>query len=301
MLMLKNAKLKITQGKLVLLSTTLSDPDKVWYAKGGKAPVQNITQNTAPWGPQQGYLQQGFAEAQNVLNKPHTFFPGQTYAAFSPQTQQALNLTEQRALAGSPLMGSTNEQLLNTINGNNLFGGPGYNEALQAAQNQILPGIQSRYAKGGRFGSGLGRAAEAQALGDVFAQQYGAERQNQMRAMGMAPQMAQNDYFDIGRLATVGEAKENQEQKGIDQAMAKHGFDENEQLERIRNFMALIQGNYGQQGLHNTQGFKGSKAGGLLGGAMGGAGLAQMIGGAAGGPLGLGIGALTGGLLGGLF
>ena len=62
----------------------------VLLAKGGgrSAPsVQNVTQNSAPWAAQQPYLTQGFERAKtDILNTPQTFFPGQTYANFSPQT-----------------------------------------------------------------------------------------------------------------------------------------------------------------------------------------------------------------------
>lgn len=273
----------------------------VLLAKGGgrSAPsVQNVTQNSAPWAAQQPYLTQGFERAKtDILNTPQTFFPGQTYANFSPQTEQALNLTQQRALAGSPAQDAANQQIQGTINGDYLYGGPGFDAAFNAASNRILPDIQSRYAQGGRFGSGLGRTSEASALGDAFASQYGNERQNQLQASYFAPQLAQADYNDIRALAGVGAQREGQTQSGIDEAIARHDFEQQDPRQRLRDYMALVQGNYGFQGSTQTQNpgaFKGNKGAGILGGAIGGAQLGSQFGGPWGGLAGGVLGGLTG-------
>lgn len=282
------------QGCPIISAKVIESIGLVPLAKGGGgAPVQNVTQNSAPWSAQQPYLTQGFARAQSdILNTPQTFFPGQTYTNFSPQTANALNLTEQRALAGSPVQHAANNQLQGTLNGDYLHGGAGFDAAYEAARNKILPDIQSRYAQGGRFGSGLGKEAEASALADAFASQYGQERQNQLKAAFLAPQAAQTDYQDLQALLGVGGAHEDQEQLGIDEAMQRHRFEQEDPRQRLRDYMALIQGNYGQQGQQQVQGFRGNRGAGILGGALGGAQV--------GGQFGGGWGALGGGLLGGL-
>lgn len=256
-------------------------------AGGGEAPEQNITQDMAPWRGQQPYLSAGFARAQSdILDRPQTFFPGQTYAAFSPQTEQALNLTEQRALAGSPVQRAANQQLQNTLAGDYLYGGRGFNAALDAARNRILPNIQSRFSLGGRFGSGLGREAEARALSDAFANQYQNERQNQLRAMLFAPQAAASDYADVQALGGVGARREAMNQQAINEALARHQFAQEEPTQRLRDYMNLIQGNYGGQSTGQTTGFAGNRGGSILGGALGGASLAgQLFGGGGAGAL----------------
>ncbi len=261
--------------------------------KGG-APSQTVTQNQSPWSGQIPSLVTGFNTGRAQLEQPWHFFPGQTYANFSPQTEQALNLTEQRALAGSPVQKASNAELQRTLNGDYLHGGAGFNAAYEAARNKIIPDIESRFNAGGRFGSGLSRAAEAQALADSFASQYGNERQNQLRAMLFAPQAAASDYADMNALAGVGAQREGQAQSVIDEAMARHEFETMEPSERLARYMATIQGNYGNTGSTTTGGFKGNRGSGILGGALGGAG----IGGQFGGPVGAGIGGILGGLAG---
>jgi hypothetical protein len=52
----------------------------------------------------QPFLQYGMQEALKQYQQgAPAYFPGQTYTAFSPQTEQALVAQEQRALAGSPV------------------------------------------------------------------------------------------------------------------------------------------------------------------------------------------------------
>lgn len=270
---------------------------------GGRQPVQNVQQSSNPWGPQQGFLQRGFQQANRILNRtegsfsdqPEIFFPGQTYANFSPQTEQALNLTEQRALAGSPVQKAGANQLEATLRGDYLHGGPGFDAAYQAAANKIIPDIESRFNKGGRFGSGLAREAEAKALADTFAGQYQNERQNQLRAMLFTPQLAQMDYNDLAALAGVGAQREGQEQSAIDEAKARHDFKQNIDAQKLAQFMGIISQQLGHEGITSTQGFGGNRGAGVLGGALGGAGIGANF-----GPWGAGIGGLLGGL-GGLF
>ena len=59
---------------------------------------QNVTQKSAPWGPQQQYLLQGFGGAQNLYqNYTPQYYPGSTVEPFNPQEQQALTGIENTA------------------------------------------------------------------------------------------------------------------------------------------------------------------------------------------------------------
>lgn len=63
------------------------------------------TTTTKPWKEAQPFILQGYQEAQKLYESGGPqFFPGQTYISPSEATTQALNLAEQRALAGSQLL-----------------------------------------------------------------------------------------------------------------------------------------------------------------------------------------------------
>ena len=57
-------------------------------AGGGGGDKTTTTQKTEPWGPQQEYLLQQYANAQNLLNNyAPQYYPGSTVAPMSPYTQ----------------------------------------------------------------------------------------------------------------------------------------------------------------------------------------------------------------------
>src|SRR5690606_32498977 len=110
---------------------------------------------------------------------------------------------------------------------------------------KVLPGIDSRFAASGRLGSGLHGRAVGEGLGDAIGslayQNYGDERTNMMRGMLFAPEMAQQDYFDIAKLAEVGAQREDMAQLGINEAMARHEFEQMEPWQRLGLYNSLIQ------------------------------------------------------------
>lgn len=282
------------QGCSPICSKVIDFDGVVMLAKGKSAPTQNV--NQAPWSDQAPYLREIFHNTQHNYNRQAggQFFPGQTYANFSPQTENALNMTEQRAMAGSPVQNMANQELMKTLGGDYLYGGPGFDAAFQAASNRITPMVQSGFNRGGRLDSGLARQAETQALADAFASQYGDERKNQLSAMLFAPEAAQADYNDLARLAGVGEAREGQTQSGIDEAIARHDFGQNYPFELLAKYHGLVSGTYGAD--KTTTGFKGNKGAGILGSALLGA-KAGSGAGPWGTAIGAGVGALGGAFL----
>lgn len=99
---------------------------------GGK-----MVQTTEPWWGQKQALLQLIDKAKWQMETPLEYFPGQTYADFAPETQQALNLTTNRALAGSPLTKSAAGAIPGLIGGI----GPGMDYMTQAGStsNAALP------------------------------------------------------------------------------------------------------------------------------------------------------------------
>lgn len=263
-----------------------------------KSPPQTTTQSTAPWSGQQPFLKDVMQEAKKQYRAPGpTFFPGQTYAPTAPQTERALSGMERQATAGSPIQRGAEDLMQQTLRGDYLYGGPGFDRALTAAQNRIIPAVESRFNSAGRFGSGLAREAETRALGDAFAGQYGQERQAQQQAMQMAPEMAQSRFQDMGVLKDVGQQREAIRQQAIDEAVRRHEFAQEQPERKLGVYSNIVTGqNMGQEGTTQQHMYGGSRLGGLLGGAMGGAKLGAALGGAGSGAA---SGAATGGMFGG--
>lgn len=230
-----------------------------------------IVQNQDPWSGQQPYLSRGFERAQSFLDQPLQFYPNSTVVPFAPQTEQALQLAEQRATAGSPLMGTANQMLSNTLGGSFLSQGNPYlqnafNAAAypitQAYENAVLPGINSTFSAGGRYGSNAHQNAMRQAneglartLGDLGGtmafQNYGQERQRQLQAGTLAPTFAGQDYTDIGQLANVGATREAQASNLLGEDISRYMFAQQAPRDALSQYMALVAG--GRFGGTSTQ------------------------------------------------
>lgn len=222
------------------------------------------------------------------------FFPGQTFAGFAPEQEEALGLQAARARAGSGVSRSAQDLASSTLRGDFLTGGPGFDAAYQAAANRIIPQVSSTFGRAGRTGSGLAQTAQTQALGDAFANLYGQERGRQLTAAALSPQLAAQDYADIGALSQVGAQRQGLEQQSINEAMARHDFPY-QQLVRQANLLGAITPGAGSVQEVPLQRNVGA---GILGGALVGGGLAGE-GGPLAGVLPPWLSALGGGLLGG--
>jgi len=211
---------------------------------GGGGGQQSSTTTTSIDPAIKPYVTYGLEEAKRLYETGSPqFFPGQTYVSPSEQTQQALQMAQQRAMAGSPLTGAAQAETLATIQGR------GVNPFLAGALEQTnrlagedylrnMQKLQSGASSMGRYGSAAQNQLTGQAQ-DVYAralteqggqlayQSAEAERARQMAAVGAAPQMAQADYADIQRLLSVGGAREAQSAAQLQDAMNRFNFQQN--------------------------------------------------------------------------
>ena len=133
-------------------------------------------------------------------------------------------------------------------------------------------------------------------MGDLASQIYGGayqqERARQLQAAQLAPQMAQQDYADIAKLAEVGRSREGLQEAALADAMQRFQFEQQKPYTKLREYLASIGAPTSQQTV-SQEPISRNLAGGLLSGAVLGAGLGKDVG---FNPL---YGAIGGGLLGG--
>ena len=274
---------------------------------GGSGKTETI-QKSEPWKGQKNELYKIFGSARGLYNNPETdlsYFPGNTVAPFSPETEQAFAAQTQRAQTGSPLTGQNQQMIGETLGGNYLdAGNPHFQQMADRIRGQVQPNIDARFAVAGAGGSPLANRALGLGLGDAIGslayQNYGDERNNQFKASTLAPQAANQDYTDIAKLSEVGAARENQSQQQINEDVARFEFEQLAPWEKLGLYNQFIQGNYG--GTTTSTGNAGNAPMGasVLGGALSGAGIGGMV----GGPMGAGIGGVGGaglGILSGLW
>lgn len=157
---------------------------------GGKSGGGDQTTKTEPWSGQAPYLTDLYAQAQNLYGSGGPdYFPNATYTNFSPQSQMAMQLGENRALYGSQFDAPAGNvamqamqgnspftqagvgalqagglgmgQLADTISGKYLNANPYVDQMFNAASrgvnqqynNQVMPGVNATFGSGGRTGS----------------------------------------------------------------------------------------------------------------------------------------------------
>lgn len=89
-------------------------------------------------------------------------------------------------ISGGAVPSAATEALTGTAQGDFLFGGQGFDQAVEAATRAARPGILSAFGRAGAGGATGGLAQEAIGTSaiDAFARQFAQERQNQLGAAG---------------------------------------------------------------------------------------------------------------------
>ncbi len=319
---------------------------------GGSGGTTTQIQQADPWAGVQPYLQDLFGRGAALSQQPRQYFPGSTVVPFAPQTQTALAGMQERAISGSPLVPAAQEEALRTLGGQ-YFLTPGTAYQTQAAlggylgsnpwleaqferaaapvtrafSETVMPGVQSAFSLGGRYGSGAHQAAVGRAeeelgrtlgglatglYGDAYTTEralqsqaardlsdaYMRERLNQMQVLGGAPGLAQADYMDMERLLGVGAQYEDLSARNLQDAIDRWTFQQQEPWQRLQQYQQLLQPGlgFGTTASTGATARKGNPMAGALGGGLAGAQLGSyfMPG------IGTGIGAVGGAILGGL-
>lgn len=248
---------------------------------GGGGGTTVVNQSNAPWAGQTPFLNDLFNRAQGLYNKhPSYFFPGRTVAPFDPAEIEAMQRGEARARAGSPEF-----NLARQFSRGILSNDPATVKTLLGPKiEELLPYLRAGTRQGPGVGS-LSKLAEQKLIQSELSKLRNQEMDRAERTRGA-------DYEDFARLSGIGEARRDMAQDLIDEQIARHEFDRNEPLQRLRDYQSFIQGGYGSEGGSTSTGIpmRGSRLSGLFGGALGGAGLGGMA----------GFNPVLGGILGGL-
>jgi len=223
------------------------------------------TSMTIPY--QSDQLDRLYNRAENLYNtlgiNPYT---GQTVAGMSPERSQALQMTSDRATAGTPFLDTMNQQLESTMRGDYLS--PESNPYLKAAYDQAArsvgetfrdytqPQTDAQAVMAGRYGSGalanerarntdiFGRTIKDLATG-IYAPAYEAERSRQLDAMRYAPAVTELNYLDPQMLAMVGQDRESQQQRELAAAEKLYYDQQMQPFDNLSRFQSYISGGAG--------------------------------------------------------
>lgn len=229
------------------------------------------TTQVQPWAPARPYVEQGMAGANTLLQQggPQQY-GGQTVIPFSQPTQQALSMQQARALGGSPVTGAAQNLATGTLNGDFLNSNPYLDATFQRGAGQIGNNLDSLFARSGRD-----LVAQAPARGEALAsyatQLYGGnyanERGMQQQAMGMAPQLANQDYIDTAQLRDVGSTVENLAGQQAMDSQNRFNFEQQRPEMALDAFLQRINGGTSGYSSQTSPTYQ-NRGAGALGGAM---------------------------------
>lgn len=316
------------------------------------------TQKADPWSGVQQFLSGGGthsgdmsaiypAAQQWFTGAGPQYYGGNTVADQSPETRRALDRANWVSEQGqSPLMGQTEDYLSNilkgsgnnlvnndpTANGSFLNSNPYLSAMVDAASRAttrnytqaVVPGLNSTFASGGRFGSAaqLGALSTSeqnlgQTLSDqstnIYGQNYAQERglmeaararlqgiqeQQKSQAVSLLPQLSQIDRQNLlGNLdlqQNVGQQRDAYAQALRDADINRWNYNQNLPAQKLQFYQQILQGTAGLGGQTQTQQSGASTGSRAFSGALGGAATGAAIGSAI-----PGVGTLIGGGVGG--
>jgi hypothetical protein len=151
----------------------------------------------------------------------------------------------------------------------------GFKPQTEQFMDEVVPGLDARFAGAGRYGSGLHantseravdslNRAQADASAKASSDAYGAERGRMLGAAGTAaglfPSLQAADYQDLAAMLQAGGVQDGQRQKEIDADVARYNYGQTAQPEWYARIAQLLQGIYpgGQTtgtGTNNSTGY----------------------------------------------
>ena len=176
--------------------------------------VQNFPEWAIP------YAQDYQAFARQVADRPYQGYDGQTVAQLNPYQTGGYNAIAQRAMQGSPVSDAASANIQQTLNGDFLSqGNPYLTQQIDRASSDVLRNMDTLNARTGSFGNSGVQETTARSLGDIAGnmryQDYNNERNRQQQAIGMAPTIANQDYFDAQQLLGAGQGFQGAEQANL--------------------------------------------------------------------------------------
>lgn len=211
----------------------------------GGSKSQKQTTTNEPWKPSQPGLKQSITDVMDLYNQGglQIDYPGfDTVAPLAPETQQAWGGIAQRAQQGNPLLGQSQGYLSDVLAGKYLNAdAPGFADVLSKTRDAV----NASKSMTGRYGGDSHTAALGRELGGLTYQNYARERGIQDSAAALAPQIAQQDYFDLGQLAQVGQQRQNYLQSQIDDQVQRQQWEQQKAANAIGLYQSLLGGQFG--------------------------------------------------------
>ena len=237
------------------------------------------TTTTEPWSGVQPYLQKGYQEASNIYDQfTPEWYSGQTQASFSPDQLTAQAGVRDWATQGAPQVMNPALSAYQYGTGTDVLDvakNPYVSGMAQAAAADAMSTLQPELAniRGGAVMSGgyggsrhgiaegqaLGTAADAatRAAAGIYGDAYSQGLAHQQATLGQTGGLMAAGFQPYEQLSTSGAEQQAREQALIQDAMAKHEFEQALPYEKLSAFTGSISGTsdlLGSSGVTTTPG-----------------------------------------------
>ena len=210
-------------------------------------------------------------KAIGVGNQSFDPYTDQRYADVNSAQNLGLQMTQDRALGGSQTMNNAEGSLNQFIQGgqtnpylDQMYGAAAGNMT-KNYNDAVLPGVNSTFAMGGRFGSnahqqGLQNAENTlgQNLGNMatsmYGNAYGQDQQNRLSAIGQAPTFGNAAYQDAGHLMNAGQFVQDQAQNPLDFAYQQYQDEQNLPYKQLAGMGGVFGSNLGSSSTTQSSG-----------------------------------------------
>lgn len=203
---------------------------------GSSAPDHTTTTTELPqWA--QPYAQQLLNRGAALSSQNMPVYTGPRTADMNGMQTAGMNMVQQRAQNGSPVVNAGQQNLTDTLNGSYLnAGNPYLSKAIDAASQDVtrnydaaVNGTDATFGRAGAFGGSAWQQAQqgnahelVNTLGNLSTnmhmQDYGQERQNQIGAQQTALQYGAQPYMDAQQLMGAGATQFGYDQQKLTDA-----------------------------------------------------------------------------------
>lgn len=237
--------------------------------------TQVSTSTTEPWSEQKGYLTGGFEQAQKIYDRgAPRYYPGETLAGFDPAQTAAQQATLGYAMGprAAAQQAGAEASLLQGLSGQ--IDPNAYNPMVNALtsnvignlQKSVLPGIRQQQVMYQPGGSSRAALQQNQAvtdavskgmtkpIADMYTNAYNQAQQRAVQSGSLYPSVMGAPLAMYGAMGNVGAQRRAMTQSAIDRDMARYEYEANAPQNALRNYMAMVSGDYGSTTTATTPG-----------------------------------------------
>jgi len=174
------------------------------------------------------------------------YYGGQMTAGLDPLQQESMQRTVDMARAGNPLVKQA-QGFASDVLGSQAGENPYLADMVKKMGLDANAAVMGNFNKSGRLGSGANVDTASRAYADAtlpyMFDQYNRDMSNKFQAAGMAPTLAEQDYLDAGRIGTVGDIMQAQEQQKLSEDYNKWQYETNAPYTALDAYANLVYAN----------------------------------------------------------